>query len=393
MVWYKDLKLKDPHKNTWKSWVTRRPRTLNNIKGRNGEITSREITTTIFIPTTYDSRLLKMIREEDEAISKDMDWGIKFMEKSGTPLMNSFMTKFPLSDGCPKAGKCHMCTGNGVKCGVKSVVYKASCSWCKINKPQNTEMAPHVYIGETCRPVRERCIEHRDNLLKWRKESFWLEHWILSHGTETECPQFEFEVVATLSDPLQRQLAEALLILDHGTLNRRQEYNLNDLCRLEPNYSENEIEEKGREISLRKRSYESMLTDFKMLMERIGYKLPPSKSNINCLNFAPSRSSRKRKLPESGAMDLSCEMEERKRCRGLETSTPISYRCTPAIPDSDLESPIGADKGDSDKSQNGGDSDIGNSGVDVNSPTGISQEMTGVQVKKKTRLNTKFKTS
>ena len=64
--------------------------------------------------------------------------------------------------------------------------------------------------------MRERCIEHRENLMNWKHESFWLQHWIMTHGTETECPDFDFKVISVLSDPLQRQLAETLHILYLG---------------------------------------------------------------------------------------------------------------------------------------------------------------------------------
>ena len=43
-------------------------------------------------------------------------------------------------------------------------------------KPKQ-EQKKFQYVGETSRPLRERVLEHHQNLLNWKKESFWLTHW------------------------------------------------------------------------------------------------------------------------------------------------------------------------------------------------------------------------
>ena len=132
------------------------------------------------------------------------------MEKSGKPLINVFMKNFGIQQGCPRKGRCVVCNGNGKKCGTRSVVYMASCISCsKYNETTDgknlskRDCEPYIYIGETSRPVRERCIEHKENLMNWKHESFWLQHWIMTHGTETECPDFDFKVISVLSDWLK----------------------------------------------------------------------------------------------------------------------------------------------------------------------------------------------
>ena len=77
------------------------------------------------------------------------------------------------------------------------------------------------YIGESSRPLRERVSEHVDNLKRWKKESFWLEHWLLEHGTEISPPKFSFSILSTFPDPLRRQIAEALHIVEMGYLNKK----------------------------------------------------------------------------------------------------------------------------------------------------------------------------
>ena len=55
-----------------------------------------------------------------------------------------------------------------------------------------------------------------------------------SHPLETVSPKFSFQVVSKHKDPLSRQLKEAVCIKEEGALNRRNEYQLNELVRLEP---------------------------------------------------------------------------------------------------------------------------------------------------------------
>ena len=386
MVWFKDLKLKDPYKNAWKSRVTRRPRTVALVQERNGCGSSnpaREITTTMFIPTTPGSLLLKMIREEDEKISKDMDWGIKFMEKSGTPLLNLFMTSFPLEQGCPRNEKCIVCDGDGKKCKTKSVVYIASCTVCskklETTRGELQRAFPFSYVGETSRSLRERCLEHKENMLNWKQESFWLQHWMMSHGTENVCPDFSFKTLETLPDPLQRQLAEALHIQERGGLNRRAEYNMNNLCRLEPNFTDWEIEEKGRIMASEKRGFQEKFANFKQVMSESGCTRPYSKSLTNISNPKKICRSLTRKKRAYHDMQHGQDQDQGKEAKKqksffFETSTPKAYRVSKEIIDSDQESPIGlmcAERSSDYNSSGGGD---GSTGMVVKR-TGISQEV------------------
>ena len=101
MTWFLELRLKDLFKNKWKVWLTRLT-LVSEINGDRTKFIEREITTATFIPTTPGSELLKRKRDEDDRISQGMDWGIKFMENSGTPLINLFMNNFGIQQGCPR---------------------------------------------------------------------------------------------------------------------------------------------------------------------------------------------------------------------------------------------------------------------------------------------------
>ena len=101
-----------------------------------------------------------------------------------------------------------MCTGDGVKCTPKGVIYEGSCLTCKMNGNGTT----HKYIGESSRPVRERIIEHIKNANNLDPESFIVEHWADKHGTDVCCPVFRFKIVGNYGDALRRQIYEAVLI-------------------------------------------------------------------------------------------------------------------------------------------------------------------------------------
>ena len=107
---------------------------------------------------------------------------------------------------------------------------------------QNADSDPNVettfcYVGETSRPIRERVLEHENNKLNWSKKSFQLAHRMEKHPTDLECPRFKFVVIGQYKDALRRQLGEALHIMDSGNLNRKMEFNQNEICRLESRQS------------------------------------------------------------------------------------------------------------------------------------------------------------
>ena len=119
-----------------------------------------------------------------------MDWTIKILELPGIPLLNSFIYKFPISDGCPKGELCSLCSNDCVKCSVKRAVYRAFCIKCQVeitgDRGYVTGMKIPTYIGETSRPVRERVSEHWKYLKNWNKDSVMIQHWMRCHSTEVK---------------------------------------------------------------------------------------------------------------------------------------------------------------------------------------------------------------
>ena len=59
-----------------------------------------------------------------------------------------------------------------------------------------------------------------------------LQHWVEAHGTEMIPPDFIFEVIKQYRDAYSRQIAEALYIMNEGSLNNKMEFGINYVCRL-----------------------------------------------------------------------------------------------------------------------------------------------------------------
>ena len=124
-------------------------------------------------------------------------------------------------------------------------------------------------MGETSRPLRERVLEHHQNLLNWKKGAFWLTHWFQEHGTDTVRPQFKFKILTSYKDALRRQLAEGLYIMERGDLNKRCEYDSNEICRLAPVISLYEVEKEGRELAAERGMMDERCRDFVNVMSSV----------------------------------------------------------------------------------------------------------------------------
>ena len=109
------------------------------------------------------------------------------------------------------------------------------------------------YIGETARTLRQRAGEHWNKLNQWSTNSFMLRHWIFAHGTMTEPPNFTFKVVKKFSEPMGRQILEALKIIESGSMNLKTEFGSNHLYSLQSSRPEWEGEKAFKEREKEKR--------------------------------------------------------------------------------------------------------------------------------------------
>ena len=229
----------------------------------------------MFNPASPDGKLAKMITAKEAELKKDLSWSVKVLEKPGVPLINCLGTKFPIETGCPLKPKCKACSrGNGITCAAKNLVYQVECGICKhdesekkrkkekrrqknkdgLNREETKEEKSGIhssqtakrenfYIGETARTLRCRAAEHINKLREWDRDSFMLNHWAKEHGHLTQPPNLKFTVVKQCRDALSRQIQEALWIPLKGTMNMRNEFGVNELCRIQMEKSQHQLNE------------------------------------------------------------------------------------------------------------------------------------------------------
>ena len=81
-------------------------------------------------------------------------------------------------------------------------------------------------MGESSRSMYERGKEHLKDGKNRAEESHQWKHWVLHHPEIEGDPQFRLKIVSSFSDPLTRQLAEAVRIEHRGAdiLNSKSEF-------------------------------------------------------------------------------------------------------------------------------------------------------------------------
>ena len=370
MLWFKEEKLCDPFKQLWRKNIKRRMTNRGIHKKHNGP----ETTSVIFVPQSRNALLYKLVLEKEQVLQNQLGWGVKVLEAPGTPLLNSFITKFPIVEGCPRGTMCILCDNQGTKCGVKGVVYAANCIQCKVfgGTEKSTGMEVPTYVGETSRPWRERVIEHVRGMINIKQDSVFVQHWMEAHGTSTVCPEFKFKILASYDDPLRRQLNEALNIGWIGTMNRKDEMNSNEICQLQPSINTWAYENEWKKSTESRKLLKEKLNNFCGVMTGIKKSLGRGKSKRACkidylTLFTNYRS--------EGTDTLTSPT--RKKPRRMETSTPKTTRnqhrgeANKGLIESPVEpSPIGHKSSDKSSFDNEGDGLI-----TVGSPTQVSGDM------------------
>ena len=341
MTWYTNVKVGDKFKHHWKFRIKRKGyRRKGKYAEREKEEKTKKIdpSTVIFIPSTEGGKLLKKLEtvENEFVITDNIGWTTKMVEKSGSPLANLFGVRFPIHTGCPLGQECTICDNDAVKCNTKSVVYEVVCMDCKEeSKDQRVwNKSDPRYIGETSRPFRMRAYEHWTNLKEMKNDSFMLIHWMSKHGLQMYPPEYKFSKVGTFGDSLTRQITEAILIEQYGNLNKKSEFGVNHLSRLDVQRSEQEKEYiMGQEAAERANllsNLECFVTVVKNVLECV--QAPSTNSSHTCR----SKIQNKRKMEEV----LCGQGEKNKKSRVNATSTPIwGRREAPSTPP-DLISPI-----------------------------------------------------
>ena len=322
-TWYTGENLGEKFRQDWKRFIKRK-HTRGNVRRNKhsaNNVDNRKITTTMFVPSSGGGKLLSLLEEAEKDLSEETPWTVKLVEKSGIPLRNLFLPKFPLTDGCLLGDGCGACHGDGITCRPKGVVYKAECKSC----PSDAS-GDKVYIGETSRVLRKRVEEHMASLCNLNPKSFQLNHWFEQHKDDLEPPVFKFKILGQYKDALTRQITEAVHILDAGSLNKKNEFRINELCRLESKKFQKDVEFERLELLREKEKESRDLDEFIKLLKTKRPKkttaepdsliVTDSKIFFNCY--------RKRGLAASEVEGgVLCTKKRRKE---MDSSTPLGWR-------------------------------------------------------------------
>ena len=74
-----------------------------------------------------------------------------------------------------------------------------------------------IYVRESSRSLYERTREHVADRKSRNDESHQLKHWLLDHGYLPEPRKFRFRLVRSFTEPMSRQLSEAVRIEVKGS--------------------------------------------------------------------------------------------------------------------------------------------------------------------------------
>jgi hypothetical protein len=221
--------------------------------------------TVIFIPSTKGSKLLKLMKENEDKMSELTGFRFRMMEAGGIKVKNMLSTDLARGSHCGRQN-CQPCRRTSEKrenCKRKNIVYESVCEMCNpgktsIHDEQDPELAgatntvttsrKGVYIGETSRTLHERANEHFRDAKDFSEKSHMIKHWLSSHQEEKEVPNFRFKIKGTFKDCLSRQITEAMRIFlsEDEMLNSKNEYLANCLSRVQ--VSEDRFERKKREL-------------------------------------------------------------------------------------------------------------------------------------------------
>ena len=164
------------------------------------------------------------------------------------------------------------------------------------NKKVTSEEAM-TYIGESARTLRQRAGEHWDKVRQWGVNSFIIRHWMMHHGTSIEPSRFRFKVIKSFSEPMGRQILEALLILEKGTLNLKLEFGANHLCRLQAAKSDWEAERERIVSDRMKKKIDDDVKQFIYVMSKVKSSNLRSNESTSCRSKTSDRKGAHQQTP------------------------------------------------------------------------------------------------
>ena len=210
-----------------------------------------EVKTVIFIPQTANSKLAKMLREEEPTLERMTGYRIKYVEKVGTSIGGILCKSDHWAGRLCGREACLLCytkqvTGENLRqsCTKRNIVYETWCQTCKVESEKEAEakgrdpkkIKLYKYIGESAKSAFERGFEHQNDKRTLQIRSHMLKHAVDRHEeARPEDIEFRMKVLQYPRSAFERQVSESIKIqrnTRHHILNSKGEYNRCALPRL-----------------------------------------------------------------------------------------------------------------------------------------------------------------
>ena len=190
--------------------------------------------TVLFVPTTKDGVLMKMLKKREEELNRFSSERIKIVEEGGTKI-STLLTKnpFPVARCNGKALEmCFVCKSLGgdnpkISCRSTNVGYRLGCETCA-GRGKNK-----IYEGETGRAAKVRGKEHWAGFKNRNPKNVLYKHKQMEHPEEDI--EVSMKITRTFKDALTRQANEAIRIENRKPdelLNSKSEMNHPKIARI-----------------------------------------------------------------------------------------------------------------------------------------------------------------
>ena len=186
----------------------------------------------LFVEQTPGGALARSLQQAEVNLGMKTGYRIRVVENAGSALKMILPSTNPWGSSDCKRADCVICSQGDEEiqdCRRRNILYENRCTVCHVGK-EGEEFKKDglgIYVGESSRSLYERSKEHEKDRNDEEEDSHQMKHWVLDHPELDAPPKFKFKIISSFSDPLTRQISEAVRIEQRGELllNSKSEFN------------------------------------------------------------------------------------------------------------------------------------------------------------------------
>ena len=171
---------------------------------------STQFKTVLFVPTTPNSALAKLLRRHEEQNLQGRSSRIKIVEKAGRSIKQIMSSNYPWATRTCEDEDCFPCSTNDKKpsfsCRIPGAGYRIFCTICE------QLGAPAIYFGETGQNLFTRGGQHKKEFKQKLSTNGIVIHNNQYHSEAPTMFNFRMEGTGLFCSPLERQIDESLRI-------------------------------------------------------------------------------------------------------------------------------------------------------------------------------------